>query len=112
MTRQISEIATEREDGGPVDADWMHGLQVWVGVDKDRDAARERLADRMQSMYHTPYERFERYSPFGSPEEIADALAPYVESGCRTFNIMPVAASTEAAIEGVSEIAERLRRIA
>jgi alkanesulfonate monooxygenase SsuD/methylene tetrahydromethanopterin reductase-like flavin-dependent oxidoreductase (luciferase family) len=65
----------------------------------------------MEQMYKIPFERFERYSPFGSPAEVADALAPYVESGCRHFNIMPITPSTEAAIEGVAEIRERLRTI-
>ena len=63
----------------------------------------------MQRMYQIPFERFERYSPFGSVTEIADALAPYVEVGCRHFNIMPIADSSEAAVDGIAEIRERLR---
>jgi len=94
---------------GAQERDWMHGLQVWVGLDEDRGIARERLATQMQTMYQTPFERFEPYSPFGSASEIAEALAPYVEAGCRHFNIMPVAASSEASIEVFAEIAERLR---
>ena len=62
----------------------------------------------MQGMYRMPYERFERYSPYGRASEIADALAPYVASGCQHFNVMPIADSTEAAIEGVAEIREQL----
>ncbi len=87
---------------------WDHGLQVWVGLDADRSRARARLAAEMEKMYQTPFERFESYSPFGSPAEVADALAPYIESGCRHFNVMPIATSTEAGIEGVAEIRERL----
>ena len=85
-----------------------HGLQVWLGVDEDRAHARARLARRMEGMYRVPFERFERYSPYGRPDEIADFLAPYVESGCRFFNVMPVAASPEAGIDAVAEIRERL----
>ena len=104
---QVSSIAeAAREAPAP---GWSHGLQVWVGLDETADAARARLAGRMEAMYRTPFERFERYSPFGSPAAIAEALAPYVEAGCRSFNIMPVAASTEASIDGIAEIAERLR---
>lgn len=60
-------------------------------------------------MYKIPFERFERYSPYGSAADIADHLAPYVAAGCRHLNIMPIADSTEAAIEGVAEIREKLR---
>lgn len=93
----------------PRPENWDHGLQVWVGLDSDRGRARARLAKAMQQMYQIPFERFEKYSPFGGAEEIADALAPYVDAGCRHFNIMPIADSTEAGIEGVAEIRERLR---
>ena len=87
---------------------WDHGLQVWVGIDEDRRVARQRLADAMQAMYRMPFEPFEKYSPSGSANEIADFLAPYVAAGCRHMNIMPVASSTEAAIEGVAAIRDRL----
>ncbi len=86
-----------------------HGLQVWVGVDADRSRARSRLAHGMEAFYRTPYERFEKYSPFGTPAEIADFLQPYAAAGCRFFNVMPVAASPEAGIDAVAEIRERLR---
>ncbi|MFP6655463.1 MAG: hypothetical protein VCB25_07530 [Myxococcota bacterium] len=59
-------------------------------------------------MYQTPFERFERYSPYGSAADIADQLAPYIESGCRHFNIMPITGSSEASVDGVAEIRERL----
>ena len=85
-----------------------HGLQVWLGVDANRQRARSRLARGMETLYRTPFERFERYSPYGSPAEIADFLAPYAESGCRFFNLMPLAESTEAGIDAIAEIRERL----
>lgn len=109
VVREIEAIEAEEGAGAKSARDWIHGLQVWVGLDADRQIARDRLAKRMETMYQTPFERFERYSPFGGAAEIADALGPYVEAGCRHFNIMPVAASTEASVEGVAEIAERLR---
>jgi len=113
--RRFGEVVDQIERLGegrraPRPARWDHGLQVWVGLDPDRGAARARLAAAMEGMYRIPYENFERYSPYGSPREIADFLAPYLASGCTRFNIMPVAASTEAALEGAAEIRERLRR--
>lgn len=86
----------------------LHGLQIWVGVDSDRGRARDRLAKGMQDFYRTPFARFEKYSPFGSPEDIAEFLRPYRDAGCRLFNIMPVAPSERAGIEAVAEIRQRL----
>ena len=65
----------------------------------------------MEGLYRIPFERFERYSPYGTPAEIADFLAPYVEAGCETFNVMPVAASPEAGIDATAEIRERLHAV-
>ncbi len=82
----------------------MNGIQMWVGIDDDRGHARARLAKAMQAFYRVPFERFEKYSPYGTPAVVADALAPYRDAGCRLFNLMPVAASAEAGIAAVAEI--------
>jgi hypothetical protein len=77
-------------------------------VDDDRAKARERLAARMQSMYRIPFERFEKYSPSGGAAEIADFMAPYVEAGCTSFNVMAVGPSSEYAVDTVAALKERL----
>lgn len=64
----------------------------------------------MENLYRMPFERFEKYSPYGTPEKIAEFLVPYIDSGARTLNIMPCASSEEASIEAVSEISELLHR--
>jgi alkanesulfonate monooxygenase SsuD/methylene tetrahydromethanopterin reductase-like flavin-dependent oxidoreductase (luciferase family) len=95
-------------EGRRVDA-WRHGLQVWVGLAADRARARARLAAAMEGFYRgTSFERFERYSPYGSPAEVADFLAGYAEAGCTLFNVMPVADSIEGCIDAVAEVKERL----
>jgi alkanesulfonate monooxygenase SsuD/methylene tetrahydromethanopterin reductase-like flavin-dependent oxidoreductase (luciferase family) len=66
----------------------------------------------MQNMYRIPFERFERYSPYGTPAEIAEFLAAYVRAGCTRFNVMPVAESPEREVDAVAEIRERLRAAA
>lgn len=104
----IARSAGRTGTNGRDPVDWQHGLQVWVGFDADKRRARARLAAAMEGMYQTPYERFERYSPSGSVEDVADFLAPYAEAGCRLFNVMPVAESTEAAIDAVCELKRRL----
>lgn len=103
QTAALADVASRQVDP------WTHGLQVWVGVDEDRDHARARLAKGMENFYRIPFERFEKYSPYGTAEEVADFLVPYVESGCRVFNIMPVAESPDAGIDAVTQVAERLR---
>lgn len=99
--------AAAQNHGRPVPT--QHGLQVWVGVDEDRDQARARLAKGMESFYRVPFERFEKYSPYGTAQDIADFLLPYRDAGCRVFNIMPVAATDSAGIDAVAAIGERLR---
>ena len=106
----LSQVAEEAERAGRGEVAWQHGLQVWVGVDDDRTHARERLAAEMKRLYRVPFEPFEKYSPYGSPGEIADFLAPYAEAGCRSFNVMVVSPSSEHGIDAVAEVKERLSR--
>jgi hypothetical protein len=58
----------------------------------------------MEAAYAVPFERFERYTPFGPPAAIAEALAPYVAVGCRRFNFVPEGVSLPAAFEATAEV--------
>ena len=87
------------------------GLQLWHAVDDDRDRARERLARRMQGFYQIPYERFERYSPCGRPEEIAEFLAPYVEAGCTHVNLLSVQSGPDEVVEAALSVKEALGKL-
>ena len=58
----------------------------------------------MERAYGMPFEQFERYVPRGTPEDVAAALAPYVEAGCRQFNFVPEGESLEACIEAVGAV--------
>jgi len=64
----------------------------------------------MENMYRMPFERFEKYSPYGSPQTVAELLAPYVEQGCRWLNVKACAASEEQGIEAISEVAGLLKK--
>jgi alkanesulfonate monooxygenase SsuD/methylene tetrahydromethanopterin reductase-like flavin-dependent oxidoreductase (luciferase family) len=81
-----------------------HGMQVWCGLAATREAARPRLARAMEGFYRLPFEQFERYCPYGSPEDVAEFLAPYVAAGCREFNLIPQAPDDETAIAGVAAV--------
>jgi alkanesulfonate monooxygenase SsuD/methylene tetrahydromethanopterin reductase-like flavin-dependent oxidoreductase (luciferase family) len=81
-----------------------HALNVWCGFAPTREAARERLAAQMQAFYQMPFEPFERYSPYGTPEHVAEFLTPYIEAGCSAFNVIPCAGDEESAIAAVGEL--------
>jgi alkanesulfonate monooxygenase SsuD/methylene tetrahydromethanopterin reductase-like flavin-dependent oxidoreductase (luciferase family) len=99
-----------REAGRNVEPD--HGIQLWVGVGADRAEAAAFVGPAMEGFYRVPFEKFARYTPHGTIDDIVDYLTPYLEAGCRHFNLTPVAASNEAGIEAIGEVGERLRRLA
>jgi alkanesulfonate monooxygenase SsuD/methylene tetrahydromethanopterin reductase-like flavin-dependent oxidoreductase (luciferase family) len=86
------------------DVEWHNALNVWCGVGTTVDEARAHVAPAMKDFYQLPYERFENWSPAGTPANIAEFLAPYIEAGCHTFNLIACGASPEAEIDAVSEI--------
>ncbi len=86
----------------------QHGMQFWVGVDDNRERARTRLKKAMEDFYRIPYERFEKYSPYGDIAEVAAQLKRYRDAGCRLFNVMPIAESDEAGIDAVAELRAQL----
>jgi len=80
-----------------------HALNVWCGFASTHEAARERLASQMQAFYQMPFEPFERYSPYGTPEQVAEFLSLYIEAGCSVFNVIPCASDAESAIGALGE---------
>ena len=99
----VAEVEAHAAAAGRSDVAWRHGLQVWCGFGADKPAARGALASAMESLYKVPFEKFERYSPFGTPADVAAELAPFVAAGCRDINIIAAAASSDAATEAVAE---------
>ena len=99
--------ASAAEAGRPAVPD-QHALNVWCGVGASADEARGYVGPAMQAFYQLPYERFEKWSPAGTPEQIADFLVPYAEAGCRTFNLILNGAGVEAEIEAAAEIRDRI----
>jgi alkanesulfonate monooxygenase SsuD/methylene tetrahydromethanopterin reductase-like flavin-dependent oxidoreductase (luciferase family) len=97
------------EAGRPAPA-WRHGMHVWCGLGPSPGAARRGLSVAMEEFYDVPFGKFEKYSPCGTADEIAARLRPYVDAGCRSFNLIPVADSEEAAIEGAAAVRALLTR--
>src|SRR5262249_2771637 len=77
-----------------------HALNVWCGFAPKREAARELLAAQMQLFYQMPFEPFERYSPYGTPEHVAEFLTPYIDAGCSSFNVIPCASDEDSGSGG------------
>jgi len=94
--------------GRTVDA-WQHGYQPWVGIADTREQAKALVANAMEKFYKVPFESFERYVPYGTPEDVADALLPYANAGCSMFNLKVVAACDRDAIVATKIMASRLR---
>ena len=102
-------VAEEADVSGRGNVDWRHGMTVWCGFADDRAVARALLATAMQGVYQLPFERFERYSPYGRPEQVAEFLIPYVEAGCRDLNLLARGGDAEATIAAVGEVRRLLR---
>ena len=99
---KVEQLAT---DAGRDTVDWNHGLHLWCGVGPSSDL----LAESMESLYQLPFERFARYAPYGTPDEIAAYVGPYVDAGMRHLNLGPVAATPDEAIDFTAAVAELLR---
>jgi len=87
------------------------GLQLWHAVGDNAEEAKQRLARRMQGFYKIPYERFEKYSPAGKPEAIAEFLGPYIEAGCTHLNLLAVQPSPEETVDAVLAVKEAVRKM-
>lgn len=81
-----------------------HAMQVWCGFADTREAARASLAPAMEAFYGLPFERFERYCPYGTADDVAGFLAPYVAAGCTEFNLIPRAPGPDQAVAGVAAV--------
>jgi alkanesulfonate monooxygenase SsuD/methylene tetrahydromethanopterin reductase-like flavin-dependent oxidoreductase (luciferase family) len=84
------------------------GVNVWCGLGIDSAVARNLLAERMQSLYRLPREKFQHVAPAGTPAEVADWLGAFVDAGATHVTVVPVAESVEAGIDAVAEVGSRL----
>jgi alkanesulfonate monooxygenase SsuD/methylene tetrahydromethanopterin reductase-like flavin-dependent oxidoreductase (luciferase family) len=113
-TRRFTEARGKMHEAataaGRGDVTLPRGMQFWMGVDKDKAAAREKVAGSMQAFYRIPFEQFERYTPFGTPEEVAEFIVPYVEAGCEWVNFV-VADAPEAMLGRALAVREALGKM-
>ena len=104
FAERLAVVEAEATAAGRANVAWQHGLQPWAGFGPTREAARTAVGDAMEQMYRIPFERFERFTPYGSPDEVADSLRPYVALGCRHFNVSAQGSRWEEGVEGLGEV--------
>jgi alkanesulfonate monooxygenase SsuD/methylene tetrahydromethanopterin reductase-like flavin-dependent oxidoreductase (luciferase family) len=104
----VEQIAEHAGHAGRDPSAFEHAINVWCGFGPTREAARAPLAAAMQRFYQLPFEPFERYSPYGTAQDVAEFLHPYVESGCKVFNVIPCGDDHETAVAAVGELRELL----
>jgi alkanesulfonate monooxygenase SsuD/methylene tetrahydromethanopterin reductase-like flavin-dependent oxidoreductase (luciferase family) len=101
-------IAMDAAQSGRHVGGFEHALNVWCGFAPRHEKARQLLATQMEAFYQMPFEPFERYSPSGTPEQVAEFLIPYIEAGCSRFNVIPCANDLQSSIAAVGELRARL----
>jgi alkanesulfonate monooxygenase SsuD/methylene tetrahydromethanopterin reductase-like flavin-dependent oxidoreductase (luciferase family) len=105
----VASIDEQAAAAGREDHPRAHTMQVWCGISDDRAEARTLLSTAMEGFYQIPFDRFERYSPSGTPADVAEFLAPYVDAGCTSFNLIPQSPDVETAVDGAVEVRRLLR---
>jgi len=107
----VESIDEQANAAGRADHPRAHTMQVWCGIADDRAHARKLLATAMEGFYQIPFERFERYSPCGTADDVAEFLAPYVAAGCTSFNLIPQSPDAETAVEGAADVKRLLAAV-
>lgn len=98
-------------EAGRDEAPSLHALQIWCGFGDTRDEGRARVAPAMQGFYQLPFERFEKYTPYGTPQDVAGFLAPFAELGCRTFNFIAQSPDGDSTLTAIAEVKRLLSSV-
>jgi alkanesulfonate monooxygenase SsuD/methylene tetrahydromethanopterin reductase-like flavin-dependent oxidoreductase (luciferase family) len=104
FARVVEQVGEEAHRGGRDVSGFEHAINVWCGFGDTREAARAPLAAAMKAFYRMPFEPFERYSPYGTPNHVAEFLHSYVEAGCSVFNVIPCASDETSVVAAVGEM--------
>jgi alkanesulfonate monooxygenase SsuD/methylene tetrahydromethanopterin reductase-like flavin-dependent oxidoreductase (luciferase family) len=83
-------------------------LMVWCGLGDSVEHGRSLVAPVMEGIYKTPFARFEKYTPCGTPADVAAALAPFVAVGFNDIMLNGVAEDEAAVIALSAEVGHHL----
>jgi alkanesulfonate monooxygenase SsuD/methylene tetrahydromethanopterin reductase-like flavin-dependent oxidoreductase (luciferase family) len=95
-------------DTGRGEVEWRNALNLWCGVATTKEAARGPVAEAMQNFYQLPYERFEKWSPHGTVDDLCEFIAPYIDAGCHEFNLLICGPDKDIDIDAVASIKQQL----
>jgi alkanesulfonate monooxygenase SsuD/methylene tetrahydromethanopterin reductase-like flavin-dependent oxidoreductase (luciferase family) len=101
---RLASVEAAAREAGRTGVAWRHGLQPWIGFGRDAASAAAAVGPAMEALYRVPFERFARYTPCGTPADVAAQLRRYVEAGCRSFNVAAHAANWEEAVEALGQV--------
>lgn len=105
---RFSEVtARVREEAlaaGRADPPSQHAMQFWCGFGTSRQEATPRVAQAMERLYGQQFDKFDRYTPRGTAEEVASELNAFVEAGCRTINLIPIGPDATTVVQEVAAV--------
>lgn len=104
-------VQAKADECGRGDTQWLHGYQPWVGLASTTNAARDAVKKQMERFYKVPFDKFERYTPYGTPAEVAEQLAAYAQAGCRLFNVKVCTQHAEEEVALGGEVRAELNRL-
>lgn len=110
-TEALTRIADHAQEFGRGATQWLHGYQPWVGLAATETRAKQAVKAQMESFYKIPFEKFERYTPYGRPTQVAEQLAAYAAAGCRLFNLKVCCEHPQDEVVLASEVRAELKRI-
>ena len=100
----ISLVEAAAAEAGRSNVSWRHEHQGWCFFDCDKQAALARATAVMEAAYELPFERFARYTPCGTPEDVAAYLRRFLAAGCRRFNLVGQGPNLTYTIEQAGEV--------
>jgi alkanesulfonate monooxygenase SsuD/methylene tetrahydromethanopterin reductase-like flavin-dependent oxidoreductase (luciferase family) len=104
----LSTIAGHAERYGRERTPDRNALMVWCGLGDTSAHARSLVGPVMEGLYKTPFDRFERYTPCGTPVEVAEAIAPFVDLGFQDILLNGVAEDAATLIALSDEVGRHL----
>jgi alkanesulfonate monooxygenase SsuD/methylene tetrahydromethanopterin reductase-like flavin-dependent oxidoreductase (luciferase family) len=112
LASAIAQIADRAAGLGRTDPPVRHQMNVWCGFGATAVAARAAVAPAMEMLYATPFDRFDRYVPQGTPLHVAERLAELAEAGATAFNLIVPDDEPLRAADNAGLVAQHLRQLA
>ena len=88
----------------------LHDKHVRISYSVDVNPPANASGKGQSAAERAAFERFERYCPYGTADDIAEFLAPYAAAGCTEFNLIPQSPDQDQAIAGAAAVKRLLAR--